>query len=222
MSAANASVAPSPSHQDETRANEPSMEEILASIRRIIADDQSLPGNRREREERRRRDAEEVVEAAPPASHDYSEPALEAASAEVEDDVDDAIENKPSPPPALAEIRHLRLSRAVEQAPSVDEEESDPVEEEDFSAAYDSAEEPEAEEPLMQEALISSSTASSVASHFEALAASVFLNDEGMLRQYAQEMMRPMLKQWLDDNLPTIVERLVRAEIERVARGGRR
>jgi cell pole-organizing protein PopZ len=34
-------------------------------------------------------------------------------------------------------------------------------------------------------------------------------------------MLRPMLRVWLDDNLPTIVERLVRAEIERVARGGR-
>ena len=32
----------------------------------------------------------------------------------------------------------------------------------------------------------------------------------------------PMLKAWLDDNLPGLVERLVRAEIERVARGGRR
>jgi cell pole-organizing protein PopZ len=30
-----------------------------------------------------------------------------------------------------------------------------------------------------------------------------------------------MLKTWLDDNLPVIVERLVRVEIERVARGGR-
>jgi cell pole-organizing protein PopZ len=30
-----------------------------------------------------------------------------------------------------------------------------------------------------------------------------------------------MLQQWLDDNLPVIVERLVRAEIERVARSGR-
>ena len=29
----------------------------------------------------------------------------------------------------------------------------------------------------------------------------------------------PLLKQWLDENLPTIVERMVRAEIERVARG---
>jgi cell pole-organizing protein PopZ len=34
-------------------------------------------------------------------------------------------------------------------------------------------------------------------------------------------MMRPMIKTWLDDNLPGVVERLVRAEIERVSRGGR-
>jgi cell pole-organizing protein PopZ len=32
-------------------------------------------------------------------------------------------------------------------------------------------------------------------------------------------MLRPMLKVWLDDNLPGLVERLVRAEIERVSRG---
>jgi len=34
-------------------------------------------------------------------------------------------------------------------------------------------------------------------------------------------MLRPMLKAWLDENLPGIVERLVRAEIERLARGAR-
>jgi len=34
-------------------------------------------------------------------------------------------------------------------------------------------------------------------------------------------MLRPMLKSWLDDNLPSLVERLVRSEIERVSRGGR-
>jgi uncharacterized protein len=33
--------------------------------------------------------------------------------------------------------------------------------------------------------------------------------------------MRPMIKTWLDDNLPHVVERLVKAEIERVSRGGR-
>jgi uncharacterized protein len=31
-----------------------------------------------------------------------------------------------------------------------------------------------------------------------------------------REEIRPLLKQWLDVNLPPIVERLVRAEIERV------
>ncbi|MCO5163666.1 MAG: PopZ family protein [Mesorhizobium sp.] len=38
--------------------------------------------------------------------------------------------------------------------------------------------------------------------------------------EIAEEMMRPMLQDWLDNNLPTLVERLVREEIERVARGG--
>ena len=39
------------------------------------------------------------------------------------------------------------------------------------------------------------------------------------LEDLVREMLRPMLKTWLDDNLPGLVERLVRAEIERVARG---
>jgi cell pole-organizing protein PopZ len=37
--------------------------------------------------------------------------------------------------------------------------------------------------------------------------------------ELVREMLRPMLKAWLDDNLPSLVERLVRAEIERVSRG---
>ena len=32
----------------------------------------------------------------------------------------------------------------------------------------------------------------------------------------ARELMRPVLKQWLDENLPELVERIVRSEIERV------
>ncbi|XBY46276.1 DUF2497 domain-containing protein [Methyloraptor flagellatus] len=39
------------------------------------------------------------------------------------------------------------------------------------------------------------------------------------LEDLVQDMLRPMLKGWLDQNLPTMVERLVRAEIERVSRG---
>ena len=40
---------------------------------------------------------------------------------------------------------------------------------------------------------------------------------EGIVR----ELLRPMLKSWLDENLPAVVERLVEREIERVSRGGR-
>lgn len=70
--------------------------------------------------------------------------------------------------------------------------------------------------------LMSSDAAASITAHFQQLAATMLINDSGLLQEYAREMLRPMLKAWLDDNLPVLVERLVRAEIERVARGGRR
>jgi cell pole-organizing protein PopZ len=70
--------------------------------------------------------------------------------------------------------------------------------------------------------LVSSDAAASIAAQFQSLAASMVINDSGLLHDYAREMLRPMLKAWLDDNLPVLVERLVRAEIERVARGGRK
>jgi cell pole-organizing protein PopZ len=38
------------------------------------------------------------------------------------------------------------------------------------------------------------------------------------VEELVSELIRPMLKTWLDDNLPGLVERLVRAEIERVSR----
>jgi cell pole-organizing protein PopZ len=49
----------------------------------------------------------------------------------------------------------------------------------------------------------------------------VLTHNARTLEDLVQDMLRPMLKDWLDENLPTMVERLVRAEIERVARGGR-
>jgi uncharacterized protein len=69
--------------------------------------------------------------------------------------------------------------------------------------------------------LVSAAAAAAIASHFQTLATTMLINDSGILQQHARDMLRPMLKQWLDDNLPVMVERLVRAEIERVARGGR-
>ena len=45
-------------------------------------------------------------------------------------------------------------------------------------------------------------------------------NNARTLEDLVKEMLRPMLKSWLDDNLPGLVERIVKAEIERVSRGG--
>jgi cell pole-organizing protein PopZ len=226
MSAANAS-APSPSLQDEMRAHEPSMEEILASIRRIISDDQVAPLGRRERETRQRLATEAEAEASGPAVQNaYPAPALDAAPAvDAENAASAAAAEEPAPPPAaVVEIRQLRLHRAA-PPPALDADEAQAPEETDEPDidldTLETADEAADDEPA-QDTLVSDDTASSVASHFQALTASMFLNDSGLLQQYAQEMMRPMLKQWLDDNLPVIVERLVRAEIERVARGGRR
>lgn len=71
------------------------------------------------------------------------------------------------------------------------------------------------------EALVSPAARATIETSFHALSASVFMQNAGMVEGLARDMLRPMLKSWLDDNLPGIVERLVRQEIERVARGGR-
>ncbi len=66
--------------------------------------------------------------------------------------------------------------------------------------------------------LLSPAAGASVASAFNALAAARVLRNSDALAALTQDLLRPMLKAWLDDNLPALVERLVRAEIERVAR----
>ena len=75
-----------------------------------------------------------------------------------------------------------------------------------------------AEEPILSEDASSAAT-----SAFNRLADS-FLSralGERPIEDMARDMLRGLLKQWLDDNLPALVERLVREEIERVARRGR-
>ena len=54
---------------------------------------------------------------------------------------------------------------------------------------------------------------------FNSLAHTVLVQNSRTLEDLVREMLKPMLKAWLDDNLPNMVERLVRAEIERVSRG---
>ena len=67
--------------------------------------------------------------------------------------------------------------------------------------------------------LISGSTSAAVNSAFNTLAQTVLVQNARTLEDLVREMLRPMLKTWLDDNLPGLVERLVRAEIDRVSRG---
>jgi len=72
------------------------------------------------------------------------------------------------------------------------------------------------------QALISQDASLQVARSFEELALAIDGAERRSLDEIAEDMLRPMLREWLDDNLPTLVERLVREEIERVARGPRR
>ena len=67
--------------------------------------------------------------------------------------------------------------------------------------------------------LLSATTTAVVDSAFNSLAQTVLVQNSRTLDDLVREMLRPMLKAWLDDNLPSLVERLVRAEIERVSRG---
>lgn len=70
--------------------------------------------------------------------------------------------------------------------------------------------------------LLSIEAGAQVAKSFGELAAVFNGIERRSLEDMAGDMLRPMLQEWLDDNLPTLVERLVREEIERVARGPRR
>ncbi|MDB5510209.1 MAG: hypothetical protein JWL93_2678 [Hyphomicrobiales bacterium] len=71
------------------------------------------------------------------------------------------------------------------------------------------------------ERLLSEEANASISSAFQQLSTSVALPDADVMESLTRDLLRPMLKQWLDDNLPVMVEKMVRAEIERVARGGR-
>ncbi|MCA1406881.1 PopZ family protein [Ensifer sp. IC3342] len=71
-------------------------------------------------------------------------------------------------------------------------------------------------------AIVSPAVSRQVARSFEDLAHAVEQSPRRSFDEIAEAMLRPMLQEWLDDNLPTLVERLVREEIERVARGPRR
>lgn len=72
---------------------------------------------------------------------------------------------------------------------------------------------------LRSNALVSSETGDRVAASFEHLNQAVVTGPTKSFDEIAREMLQPMLREWLDNNLPVLVERLVREEIERIAKG---
>lgn len=123
----------------------------------------------------------------------------------------------PEPAPVFAEQRLPEVPQpvVVEEAPAL------PVVE---PLAFQPAEvAPARVAEEVQPSLLSQNTGLQVARSFEELAAAIDgAAERRSLDEIAEDMLRPMLREWLDDNLPTLVERLVREEIERVARGPRR
>lgn len=157
---------------------EPSMEEILASIRRIIS--------------------EEDQPAASGEVLDLVQPATDTAEAEEDLMVFD------EPEPAAPEPEPVAF--APEPAPRA------------APAAPRPAPVPAMQAP--EDPILSEPAAHVAAGAFNRLAGSVRVADqagqtlEGMIRQ----MVKPLLKEWLDQNLPAIVEAKVEAELDRISR----
>jgi len=203
------------------KAQEPSMEEILASIRRIIADDDA--------------GKPKAAETAPAAAAVIAE---RPAPVPVPAPPPRPVAPPPRPAPPAAEVKApppadvLDLTEAMAApAPSTNFRTIDGEPDVIFSdrAAETPAPEPavrvaeEARKQFVQSApdrsLLSMTTAAAVDNAFNSLANTVLGNNARTLEDLVKEMLRPMLKGWLDDNLPGLVERIVRAEIERVSRG---
>ena len=208
------------------KAQEPSMEEILASIRRIIADDDAKPGKAPATVAPAKQPAAATATPpAPPAPKSATSPATPAA-ANSQDEIDAMLAELDGPPkatpkpasqaaaPDVLDLTEAMTSQATPSpgpAPSFRTIDANP------DVVF--ANKPEPAPPVPDRGLISSETVKAVDSAFNTLAHTVIGQNARTLEDLVREMLRPMLKSWLDDNLPGLVERIVRAEIERVSRG---
>ncbi len=165
------------------------MEEILASIRRIISEDDAP-----------------AVEAAPAAAAPVFTPEPVMA-APVEDVLElneplDMAPPAPAPAPVIEPPRHV-------------------LDDIEIMPRADAPRHPEpAYAPMAREdSILSQHVADSAASHFGSLAQTVFMPGEGRtLEDVVKELLRPLLKDWLDTHLSAIVEAKVQSEVERISR----
>lgn len=210
------------------KTQEPSMEEILASIRRIIADDDAAKSPPSPPEPPAA--AVPLRPAAPPPPPPAIVPAPPAPLAN-ETVLDEMLAELNATPPApnadedpasdvldlteaMAEPEPAGAFRTIDGQSDIVFEDSLP------ERAAEPTPLPRLQFPERpHQPLLSSETSASVDSAFNTLAHTVLVQNARTLEDLVKEMLRPLLKTWLDDNLPGLVERLVRAEIERVSRG---
>jgi hypothetical protein len=187
------------------RAHEPSMEEILASIRAIIADDRVAEP------------AKPVAASKPPASagpqivySNDSAPSLRAVSEP--ESVPAKTQSAPAPTTPVSEAAPVAWRRPPVEAlpsPRPGPEPSTPTPEISLDPA-----------PMTEPPMLSDEADRAVSESFHVLSTSLAFPSE-QIEAMTREILRPMIKTWLDEHLPGLVERLVRAEIQRVARGVR-
>jgi cell pole-organizing protein PopZ len=178
----------------DANAQEPTMEEILASIRRIISEDETPQAA--------------APEASAPHADLEPEPAPAAMHAAPDEDVLELTDPVDPPPPPRAE------------PPPAQKYEETLGDLDVFSRPGGPPPPAPAAAPAFEhEPLVGSYAAEASASHFGALARSVAMPREGRtLEDVVRELLKPMLADWLDTHLPGIVEARVQAEVERISR----
>jgi cell pole-organizing protein PopZ len=187
----------------EQTSQEPTMEEILASIRRIISED----------------DAPASGDAAP---GDPPEVAPEAAAAPEPATVEvvppPAPEPEPEPEPVLdssEEDEVLELTERVETHGDIDVYTPPPAPDPAPAAPVAAP----AASLGADDALVGSVAATAAASAFGKLSAAIAMPRDGnTLEDVVRDLLRPLLKDWLDEHLATIVQSAVAEEVERIAR----
>lgn len=215
---------------------EPTMEEILASIRRIIADDGPAPAAGRPV-------MREVT--AEPASgsrsnFSYGNDADDLGMFEGdESDLADEIAGEVAEEftteikgPEFSFEAILGASTAREAAAPAPRPEPEPEIEEPFRPAprpspraAQPAPQPEPKMPAApryaNEPLTDPNTAESAAGALGKLISKMDLGSDNTLEGLVRELLKPMVKEWLDANLARIVEEKVEAEVQRIARMAR-
>ncbi|WP_164940136.1 PopZ family protein [Bradyrhizobium zhanjiangense] len=247
------------------KVTEPSMEEILASIRRIIADDEAKPPPTEAAKPEKAavpappkpqamndippskvappKPAAEKPAPPPAAKPAQPAPAPAADASNSQDDIDALLAGldaatpapevrapEPEPEPDVLELTDEMAMDPTPPPPPPSFHKVEPRDDLEFAESPPPRTAPppsyapvDFDAPPLppQQPILAQSTVSAVESAFNSLAHTVLSSNARTLEDLVKEMLRPMLKSWLDDNLPGLVERIVKAEIERVSRGGR-